>query len=109
MPSKIFEASSARPRQSTWRTIECGAMPPNVALKSFSEASRRIPDAWKSAYPEIPWQKIAGIGSVIRHNYENVNPTIIAELNGAPLAGLERVVLALLDKHDPDGRPFRKR
>ena len=78
-------------------------------VEIISEASRRIPDAWKSDYPEIPWQKIAGIGSVIRHNYENVNPAILAELNGAPLVALERIALALLDKHDPEGGPFRKR
>jgi uncharacterized protein with HEPN domain len=31
-------------------------------LEIVSEASRRVPDAFKAEYGEIPWAKIAGIG-----------------------------------------------
>jgi hypothetical protein len=77
--------------------------------RNHSEASRRIPEEWKAEHPLIPWPKVAGIGSVLRHNYENVSPEIITELRGAPLAQLKDAVLALLDKYDPEGVPFRKR
>jgi uncharacterized protein with HEPN domain len=40
----------------------------------ISEASRRLPDQLKDRYPEIPWKKVAGIGNVLRHDYENVVP-----------------------------------
>ena len=42
------------------------------ALEIISEASRRLPAAMKARHPEIPWQDVAGAGSVSRHDYEDV-------------------------------------
>ena len=39
-------------------------------VEIISEASRRLPREWKTEHPLIPWPRIAGIGSVLRHNYE---------------------------------------
>jgi uncharacterized protein with HEPN domain len=39
-------------------------------VEIISEASRRLPGEMKARYPKIPWQKVAGIGNVLRHNYE---------------------------------------
>jgi uncharacterized protein with HEPN domain len=78
-------------------------------VEIISEASRRIPGEWKAEHPSIPWQEIAGIGSVIRHNYENTNPTVIVRLRGERIENPKIAVLALLEKHDPEGLPFRKR
>jgi uncharacterized protein with HEPN domain len=41
-------------------------------LEIISEASRRLPPAFKERFPEIPWKQVAGSGSIYRHNYENV-------------------------------------
>jgi uncharacterized protein with HEPN domain len=41
-------------------------------IEIISEASRRLPDDLKARNPEIPWQKVAGIGNVLRHNYESI-------------------------------------
>jgi uncharacterized protein with HEPN domain len=41
-------------------------------LEIISEASRRLPSAFKERFPEIPWKEIAGAGSIYRHSYENV-------------------------------------
>ncbi|MCI0598259.1 MAG: DUF86 domain-containing protein, partial [Beijerinckiaceae bacterium] len=38
-------------------------------LEIVSEASRHLPDEMKSRHPDIPWQKVAGIGNMLRHNY----------------------------------------
>jgi uncharacterized protein with HEPN domain len=35
-------------------------------VEIISEASKRIPQEWKAEHPEVPWQDIAGIGSVLR-------------------------------------------
>ena len=78
-------------------------------VEIISEASRRIPSEWKTEHPSIPWQEIAGIGSVIRHNYEDTNPTVIIGLRGERLESLRNAVVALLERHDPEGLPFRKR
>jgi len=78
-------------------------------VEIISEASRRIPAEWKAEHPSIPWQDIASIGSVIRHNYENTNPIVILGLRGERLEKLKIAAVALLEKYDPEGLPFRKR
>ena len=39
-------------------------------IEIVSEASRRVPDALQESHPAIPWRKIAGIGNVLRHDYD---------------------------------------
>ncbi len=57
----------------------------------ISEASRRLPDQLKDRYPEIPWKKVAGIGNVLRHDYENVVPDALWKIARDDLAPLEKV------------------
>jgi uncharacterized protein with HEPN domain len=78
-------------------------------VEIISEASRRIPDKWKSEHPTIPWADIAGIGNVLRHNYEDVNLNIIVKLRGPSLEDLKAAILVLLEKYDPEGRSFHRR
>lgn len=75
-------------------------------VEIISEASRRIPDAWKAEHPNIPWDKIAGIGNIIRHNYDDVSLDLILDLRSQYIRELETAVLALLGKYDPAGRPW---
>jgi len=75
-------------------------------VEIISEASRRIPARWKQEYPEIPWKQIAGIGNVMRHNYEDVNLEITIGLRGRRLGDLLTAVSSLLEKYDPEGQPF---
>jgi uncharacterized protein with HEPN domain len=75
-------------------------------IEIISEASRRIPARWKHEHPDIPWQQIAGIGNIMRHDYEDVNLEIILGLRGKRLVDLHAAVTALLQKHDPSGQPF---
>jgi uncharacterized protein with HEPN domain len=46
-------------------------------LEVISEASRRLPDELKARHRDIPRRKIAGIGNVLRHDYERVSAPII--------------------------------
>jgi uncharacterized protein with HEPN domain len=41
-------------------------------LEIISEASRRLPRAFKERFPEIPWKQVAGSGNIYRHAYEDV-------------------------------------
>jgi uncharacterized protein with HEPN domain len=41
-------------------------------IEIISEASRHLSDELKARHPEIPWSKVAGIGNVLRHEYERV-------------------------------------
>jgi uncharacterized protein with HEPN domain len=41
-------------------------------IEIISEASRHLSDELKARHPEIPWSKVAGIGNVLRREYERV-------------------------------------
>ena len=46
----------------------------------ISEASRHLSAELKMRHPEIPWSKVAGIGSVLRHDCERIAPDVIWKL-----------------------------
>ena len=46
-------------------------------VEIISEASRHLTDDLKARRPEIPWQKVAGIGNVLRHDYESIAAPVI--------------------------------
>lgn len=46
-------------------------------VEIISEASRHLPDGLKARNPEIPWQKVAGIGNVLRHKYESIAAAVL--------------------------------
>jgi uncharacterized protein with HEPN domain len=60
-------------------------------VEIVSEASRHLPAELKARHPEIPWQKVAGIGNVLRHNYENIAAPVMWKLARNDLDALEQV------------------
>ena len=66
-------------------------------VEIISEASRHLTDEMKARHPEIPWQKVAAIGNVLRHNYENIAPPVIWKLAQTDLPALEEVCRIELD------------
>jgi uncharacterized protein with HEPN domain len=56
-----------------------------------SEASRHLTDDLKARHPEIPWNKVAAIGNVLRHSYENVAAPIMWKLVQVDLPILQEV------------------
>ena len=60
-------------------------------LEIISEASRRLPEAMKARHPIIPWSKVAGIGNVRRHDYEDVAYDVLWRVVHDDLPTLERV------------------
>ena len=73
-------------------------------IEIVSEASRHLTDELKARHPAIPWQKVAGIGNVLRHNYENIAAPVIWKLAQTDLPALEKVCRVELDV---EGRPGR--
>ncbi len=60
-------------------------------VEIVSEASRRLPEELKARHPDIPWRKVAGIGNVLRHDYESISAPIMWKLVREDLPVLERV------------------
>jgi uncharacterized protein with HEPN domain len=65
MPLQAFEADC----QKQW-LIERG-------VEIISETSRHLTNDLKARHPHIPWSKVAGIGNVLRHDYENIAAPIM--------------------------------
>ncbi len=47
------------------------------ALLIIAEAAKHIPDELKAGRPEVPWQKIHGLGNMLRHEYRRIDPEIL--------------------------------
>lgn len=63
-------------------------------IEIVSEASRHLPAGMKARHPEIPWSKVAGIGNVLRHGYEDIAAAIRWKLARDDVPVLERACLA---------------
>lgn len=61
-------------------------------IEIISEASRHIPDGLKAKHAGIPWQEIAAIGNILRHEYARIENEIIWQVTQRYLADLKRAV-----------------
>ncbi len=50
-------------------------------VEILSEASRHVPDALKTAHPEVSWIDVANIGNHLRHAYNRTDPEILWNLH----------------------------
>ena len=66
-------------------------------LEVISEASRHLPQDLKARHPAIPWQKVAGIGNILRHAYDHIAPDVLWKLAMADLPALEKACRAEID------------
>lgn len=65
-------------------------------LEVVSEASRRLPAQLKAAHPDIEWRKIAGIGNVLRHDYDEIDAGVVWRTATVEIEPLARLVQSLL-------------
>jgi uncharacterized protein with HEPN domain len=65
-------------------------------VEIISEASRHLSADLKARHPEIPWTKVAGIGSVLRHDYERIAADVLWRLVTVDLAVLDAACRAEL-------------
>jgi uncharacterized protein with HEPN domain len=59
-------------------------------IEVISEASRHLSEDLKARHPEIPWAKVAGIGNVPRHEYEDVAHDVLWHVVRDDLPPLEQ-------------------
>ena len=71
-------------------------------IEIVSEALRHIPDDIKARYPDIPWRQIAGIGNVLRHDYEVVDERLIWDVARTHFPRLREVTAEILKELPPE-------
>jgi len=73
-------------------------------VEIISEASRRLPDEMKARHGEIPWPRVAGIGNVLRHDYESISAPIMWQLVKEHLPLLDLVCREELARAEEHGQ-----
>lgn len=61
-------------------------------IEIVSEATRQLPEEIKARYPDIPWRQIAGIGNVLRHDYDIVDDYVIWDVATVHFPRLRTVI-----------------
>ncbi len=67
------------------------------ALLIIAEAAKHILPELKNTRPEVPWQKIHGLGNMLRHEYRRIDPTILWSVITDSLDDLDTAAAALLE------------
>ena len=69
------------------------------ALLIVSEAARKLGVEAENLVPSQPWPEIRGIGNVLRHEYDGVDPsTVWRIIVSGDLAALKEAVAAAVDR-----------
>jgi uncharacterized protein with HEPN domain len=67
------------------------------ALLIIAEAAKHLPEAMKAAHSDVPWQRIHGLGNMLRHEYRRIAPEILWSIVTEPLDALDEAAAALLE------------
>ena len=65
------------------------------AFAILSEASRHIPQELKKTEPAVAWRDIAGLGNVIRHEYQSVSEPVLRGASADHLDDLKQALLRM--------------
>jgi uncharacterized protein with HEPN domain len=68
------------------------------ALLIVAEAAKHLPPEMKDSQPDVPWQKIHGLGNLLRHEYRRIDPEVLWSIVTEHLDALDRAAAALLEK-----------
>jgi uncharacterized protein with HEPN domain len=64
-------------------------------IEIVSEASRHLASELKSQHKDVRWQDIAGIGNILRHEYQRVDSQIIWKVVKDDLPPLKQALLMM--------------
>ena len=88
---KAISGKSYRDYQRSWvlrSAVERG-------IEIISEASRHLNRELKSRYKDVRWRDIAGIGNVLRHEYQRIDDQIVWKALKDDLPPLKEALLAM--------------
>ena len=93
---RLARALAARHSPESFAADEVAVAALERFVERISEASRRVDAGLKACEPGIPWQDIAGIGNILRHDYDSVDLVILWNIATRDLPALEAAVVRLL-------------
>lgn len=91
---EVVGSTTVEDFESSWQSVWLVTR----GLEIVSEASRNLPEDLKARHPELPWKKIAGIGNVLRHDYERVAAAILWKVVKDDLPALAAAIDAELER-----------
>jgi len=65
-------------------------------LEIMGEAAKKVPEGFRSKYPEVPWKLIAGMRDVLIHGYFDVNLERVWVIVEKDLPDLKRKISRIL-------------
>jgi uncharacterized protein with HEPN domain len=66
-------------------------------LELIGEAVKRVPYSVRRKYPQVAWQKIAGLRDILIHDYTNISIPILWDIITNKLPELMEQIGAILD------------
>jgi uncharacterized protein with HEPN domain len=66
----------------------------------IAEAVKTLPDQLKNSQANIPWARIVALGNVLRHEYTEVDPSVLWRIIRDDLPRLEAAVQEMLSIFD---------
>ena len=69
-------------------------------LKTFTETTQRLSNAFKSAHPEIEWAKLAAFRNVLVHDYLGIDVKLIWTVATHDVPELKSSVIGMLAELD---------
>ena len=75
------------------------------SLEVIGEATKNIPKTLRDKYPDIPWQKMAGMRDKLIHEYFGVDLEIIWQAINHDLPLIQPSLLRISKEFIPNGQP----
>lgn len=75
----------------------------DAVIRNFEvigEAAKRVPDAYRTEHPEIPWRLMAGFRDVLIHGYEGVDLKRVWKVATGDLPVVEEAMASIVPSLD---------
>ena len=67
------------------------------SLEVIGEATKKLPDDFRDAHPDVPWRKMAAMRDVLIHDYVGVDYEIVWDVITTRIPDLRRQLRSLQD------------